>query len=644
MSDNASTSRRRDEIERKKQKIAELKRAREERSKALHAVKETENMSHAARRKELEDLVASLVGERARKQDDVPTLGHVAPTLTQIKTDVLPSAPMAASPDLDGDELTDNNVMMIRKPAPKLVMTSMITFENPPQEKVYYEKEIQTADSSFQTEDADPEPATKEAEQSTEPVVQEPTPEPEPEKLRELEDYERDMILHSEPFQDFFDRSAKLIERALNSKYDVLTDYTLTDDFQGDIDTGKGVKHTITFSDDRWTKNRSVTDISWSPRHPELLLASYNKNQSSISDPDGVVLIWNLHAPERPEFMFHAQSDVTAACFSEFHPHMVLGGTYSGQILIWDTRTKRVPVLKTPLSAAGAHTHPVYSMHVVGTQNAHSLVTCSTDGTVCSWQMDMLAHPQEVLELAHSPMDSTNLRPTNEIAVTTLGFPANETTTFWVGTEEGVVYQANRYDRAGGKAGINSLEPYVGHDGNITSLHFHPLNGPLDFSDLFLTTSVDWTVNLWKAKNPAKQNNQATASTTPVGTTMRPLCTFEESDDYVYDAKWSPVHPSVFACVDGSGILDVYDLNQETETASASVTLGGNFGNSSSSNSGASGFAALNKLAWDKSGAKIAVGAADGKVHVVDVGEIGVPKPDSWVQFQKTLAEMGHGA
>ena len=65
-----------------------------------------------------------------------------------------------------------------------------------------------------------------------------------------------------------------------------------------------------------------------------------------------------------------AQSDVLSVTFSPFHSNLIFGGTYSGQILLWDTRSKHLPVLKTPLSAAG-HTHPVYAMQMVGTQNAH---------------------------------------------------------------------------------------------------------------------------------------------------------------------------------------------------------------------------------------------------------------------------------
>ena len=35
----------------------------------------------------------------------------------------------------------------------------------------------------------------------------------------------------------------------------------------------------------------------------------------------------------------------------------------------------------------------------MGTQNAHNLISVSTDGRLCSWSLDMLSAPQETLEL-----------------------------------------------------------------------------------------------------------------------------------------------------------------------------------------------------------------------------------------------------
>ncbi|MGZ7223015.1 hypothetical protein ACXWPH_10470, partial [Streptococcus pyogenes] len=78
-----------------------------------------------------------------------------------------------------------------------------------------------------------------------------------------------------------------------------------------------------------------ISSIDFSPKFPELLLASYTKNPSAPHDPDGIVQVWNQHLHDRPEFLFHAQSDILTAKFSPFHPNLIIGGTYSVQVLLW---------------------------------------------------------------------------------------------------------------------------------------------------------------------------------------------------------------------------------------------------------------------------------------------------------------------
>lgn len=121
------------------------------------------------------------------------------------------------------------------------------------------------------------------------------------------------------------------------------------------------------------------------------------------------------------------------------------------------------------------------------------------------------------------------------------------------------MYQANRYDRAGAKAGLNQYDIYKGHVGPVMGLHFHPLVGPVDFSDLFLTVSVDWTVKLWRAKSLAKPSTTAQV--------IAPIYSFDEADDYVYDVKWHTAHPALFGTVDGSGRFDLWNLNTDTEVS-----------------------------------------------------------------------------
>lgn len=55
----------------------------------------------------------------------------------------------------------------------------------------------------------------------------------------------------------------------------------------------------------------------------------------------------------------------------------------------------------------------------------------------------------------------------------------------------------------------------------------------------------------------------------------KPLYSFEDNADYVYDVMWSPVHPALFACVDGMGRLDLWNLNSDTEVSGTGVRAQG---------------------------------------------------------------------
>lgn len=57
------------------------------------------------------------------------------------------------------------------------------------------------------------------------------------------------------------------------------------------------------------------------------------------------------------------------------------------------------------------------------------------------------------------------------------------------------VYTACRH---GARAGV--IETYEGHQGPVTSIDTHNVQGPMDFSHLFLSSSFDWTIKLWSLK------------------------------------------------------------------------------------------------------------------------------------------------
>lgn len=422
-----------------------------------------------------------------------------------------------------------------------------------------------------------------------------------------LDDDQYRALVKSSPFGDFFDRAAKSVERALyvSDRYNVSVDY-------GDV--GDGDKNSSTenisaqgeFFDDRWSKYRSVTGIAWSSKHPELVACSYSSNDNSTLDPDGVVCVWNSrYAGEKPEYVFTTESPVMSLLCPEFHPTCVVGATYSGQLVLWDTRARSTPVQRTPLSAMG-HTHPVYDVTLVGTANANSVVSVSTDGRMCVWSLDSLVQPVETLELRNKATKSYSSSGAKNVAPTTMTFAKGDVNKFLVGSEEGAVYQACRH---GAKNGIQ--QRYTGHTGPVTAVSTHRAHGPIDFSNLFVSSSLDWSTKLWHASYH-----------------HAPLLSFD-SFEAVYDVAWSPTHPSMFALVDGGGNLDLWNLGADVDAPIARMHHSKH---------------AANRIAWAPSGTLIASGNSAGTLYIDKLGDVANATTESWTAMQALMEDLRSSA
>ncbi|XP_074034804.1 cytoplasmic dynein 1 intermediate chain short wing isoform X16 [Leptinotarsa decemlineata] len=631
------------ELERKKAKLQALReqKDRRRREKELKDVEEATTrtiLGGGGDRKELDDLL---------REVGVAPVSEVFSSISSANS-LTPEQSRNHTPDtsLQPNSLP-NNVIAVRKKIPQLSVVPVQTTNIPPKEVVVYTKQTQTTTTGHDVRDGYMEdwwrprkdeynlnpglewedeftgedeegslphlggygsklppgilphglPQVKEVQPAVTALEQEQRKE-EVKEIRELSEDEKQIVILSEDFQHFMDRAGRIMERALCESVDIYKDYTGMLGEEGlDEKSHQRISFNRHFYDERWSRNRTVTSLDWCPQFPELLLAAYNNNEESPNDPDGVVLVWNTKFKKNtPEYIFHCQSAVLSATFARFHPNLILGGTYSGQIVLWDNRVqKRTPIQRTPLSAS-AHTHPVYCMNVVGTQNAHNLISISTDGRLCSWSLDMLGQPQEILDL--------HRMQSKPVAVTSLDFPHSDVNNFVVGSEDGSAYSACRH---GAKAGITDV--YDGHQGPVTGISVNGVQGGIDFSHMFLTSSIDWTIKLWSLKD------------------SKPIYSFEDNGDYVLDVKWSPTHPALFAAVDGSGRLDLWNLNQDTEVPAASINVEGN--------------PALNKVSWTPSGLQVTVGDNQGKIWVYDVAEsFAHPRHDEWNKFLYTTQEL----
>uniref|UniRef100_A0AAR2LEK9 Dynein cytoplasmic 1 intermediate chain 1 n=1 Tax=Pygocentrus nattereri TaxID=42514 RepID=A0AAR2LEK9_PYGNA len=576
------------ELERKKQRLAQIreekKRKEEEKKK-----KESETQQKAEIAPEDSDL------DRKRRETEalLQSIG-ISPEPPLVPTQMSPSKSMSTPSETGSQDSVDGATAgryvsnpyrhhavrrMHRLGASKITQVDFL-----PREVVSYSKETQTPLAAHQSEEeedednAEPKAGLEDDQKEDEEGKE--TKEGHP---RELTEEEKQQVLHSEEFLIFFDRSIRVMERALAEDSNIFFDYSGRDleDKEGDLQGGSSLSFSRLFYDEHWSKHRVITCLDWSPQvESPLPLTSHTCQHFFISWRNPLSL---LHSP------------VVSVGFARFHPNLLVGGTYSGQIVLWDNRShRRTPVQRTPLSAA-AHTHPVYCVNVVGTQNANNLITVSTDGRMCSWSLDMLSQPQESMELVYNK--------SKPVAVTGMAFPAGDVNNFVVGSEEGTVYTASRH---GSKAGI--CEMFEGHQGPVTGISCHSAVGPVDFSHIFVTSSFDWTVKLWSTKH------------------NKPLYSFEDNADYVYDVMWSPVHPALFAAVDGMGRLDLWNLSNDTEVPTASVTI--------------EGAPALNRVRWASGGKEVAVGDSEGRLWIYDVGELAATHSEDWARFARTLVEI----
>lgn len=243
----------------------------------------------------------------------------------------------------------------------------------------------------------------------------------------------------------------------------------------------------------------------------------------------------------------------------------------------------------------------------------------------------MLAQPNDTVELALLPPSRVE-----EVSPTAVTHSSSDTLTFLVGTDDGNIYSVNRQDRAGSKAGIDPRIVYKGHAAMITGLQYHVSKGVVDFSDLVLSSSLDWSIKVWRVRTPlitSVSQNTATAMT------QGPLVDLP-TEEIVYDVKWSPSRPGVFASVDGAGDCNIYDLSRSFEVPVSSgrpKVIDPDTGKAMPAR-------ALNKVAWDHDfGRQVAVGGINGTLTVFEVPEgLGGKESDheTWYKLNNRLKSL----
>lgn len=81
----------------------------------------------------------------------------------------------------------------------------------------------------------------------------------------------------------------------------------------------------------------------------------------------------------------------------------------------------------------------------------------------------------------------------------------------------------------------------------------------------------------------------------------------------------------MFASADGTGVLDLWNLNEDTEVPIVKTNVTNR---------------ALSRVTWHKDGKKILTGDSAGYLYLYDTTQVGLANPEEWRKMEETLNKI----
>eukprot|EP00941_MAST-03F_sp_MAST-3F-sp1_P004632 g4632.t1 len=339
---------------------------------------------------------------------------------------------------------------------------------------------------------------------------------------------------------------------------------------------------------------RSATSVEWHPRGMSRVAVSYSilafqdkraKNMSMRS------YIWDLGRPAIPCNTLEPPSPLSVLRFHPLLSDTLLGGSYNGQISLFDVRKSIRPCESSLIEKS--HHDPIYEIHFTQGKSGNLISSVSTDGFLNWWDLRRLKEPIATTIL----LDSTG----RACGGRSMSYDSSNPTKFLIGTEQGLllaVDSRNLSNLHDSKSGQNvkkkkekkqiTMEYIADHTGPIVSTQRNP------FLSRYFMSVGDWTVKLWCEDLSS------------------PIFSTNYCDSTVTAGCWSASRPGLLFSGRSDGILSAWDLYSNQISSSLDHKV---------SDNAITSIGAQSKSNEFEVGSILAAGDASGSVHVLSLSK-----------------------
>lgn len=303
-----------------------------------------------------------------------------------------------------------------------------------------------------------------------------------------------------------------------------------------------------------------VTGLSWNSTG-SVIAASYGRfDHEHWCTHKSALCTWNIDRrsidPNKPDASIDLSSCLMCITFHPKLPSVIAGGTFNGEIQVWDTGREDETVIATSGMGSDSHREPVtkvlWSLDPSSKASKYQILSISGDGKVLVWQMSPGSRDLKLVSGFLLQTDSvprsirlSKARGDTEMGVTSMSFSHEDRNLFVLGSEAGGVFKCSMTSRGPPLTNAYSSVPLRSPVTFSFSPHFGPVFS-VDCSpyhrNLFLTCGTDASVRLYSMLQ------------------SKPLFSVEPGAGYLFRVRWSPSRALVFSVVTADGRLLIYDL------------------------------------------------------------------------------------